>query len=235
MTADEMETIASMIMSSIALNLGDKTFLRGITDFAEAYADPQRYMSRWASGFAASMLPASSLVAQGARSTDDYMRESRTLLDTIRNRVPGTRQQLAVRHDVAGEAIRQPTWGAFSVVEAKSDPLADTMLHLGLFSRAPGRKLTIRGRSYELTSDEYQDYASFVQQQRWARLSPLVQTPGFQSLMRANPAQASYQLDRQWDKIGEAARQNWLMRNPSVLMKIRSSPLRYREPSVYTQ
>lgn len=217
-SGDDLDKLGSMIMTSIALNLGDKTFLRGITDFSQAYSDPQRYASRWAQGLGSSMVP--NILAQTARAGDPYMREAQTLMDAIKAKVPGVRENLAKKLDIAGEPIEQ-SWDALGNPlqhsAQKSDALADAMLRLDVMKGKPSRKLTLSGRAAELEPAEYEDYAAFVQQSRWRVLTPIVSSPQFQLLSRTDADSAAKLLDQHYDRIGEEAKSLWLFRHPNVV------------------
>lgn len=215
--AKDAETIATMLMTSVANNLGDKTFLRGITDFAQAYTDPGRYMGQWAQGLAGTSIP--NVAAQAARASDPYVREARGIVDALKARVPGLRQELPRKLDVAGQPIEASAVEPLAATRARSDPLAETMLRLGAFRGAPSRTLQLGGARYEMSGAEYEAYQSALQQARWAALTPMVNSPQFQALAREKPLAAKDYLEDQWDKIGRAARDQHLVTHPEMVRK----------------
>ena len=215
-----VEDIAAMLTASVALNLGDKTFLRGVIDFAQAYADPKRYWAEWATGMAGTALP--NIAAQAARGLDPYARDAREFTDKMRARVPGAREALPEKLDIAGQPIEQPMAEPFAPSEARRDPLAEAMLAVGALKGSPARDLQIGGRRYEMTAEEYAAYKAFVQRIRWAQLTPIAASPQFQQLMRAQPLQAKDLIEDRWDKIGRAARDAWLIQHPELVRKILS-------------
>lgn len=215
----EYETLAAMLMTSIATNLGDKTFLRGITDAAQAYTDPQRYMARWAQGLVSSAVP--NVVGQTTRWMDPFQREARTTLDAIRSKIPGQSERLAKRLDIAGEPIERDTGAPgnpFQGGKPKQDVLADTMLQLGVAKNAPSRSMVVSGKSFELKDHDYESYKAFVQKARWSALTPFVSSPQFRQLASINPQGAAMLLDKQYDDIGRQARMMWLFQNSRVLV-----------------
>jgi hypothetical protein len=218
MNAGEYDAIASMLVTSLASNLGDKTFLRGITDFASAYSDPQRYMERWAQGMLASPIP--NVIAQTTRWLDPYQREARSMMDTIKSRLPGASEQLAKRLDLAGEPIQRDSGAPgnpFQVSAPREDALARAMLELGVQKNAVSRRLAVGGQSYELEGADYESYKGYVQKARWNVLTPVVNSPQFRALKAQNPLAAQALLERQYDEVGRQARMAWIMRNPQVL------------------
>ena len=220
-SADELDKMGSAIMTSIALNLGDKTFLRGITEFSSAYSDPQRYLARWAQGMGASVIP--NISAQGARGLDPYMRETQSLMDAIKAKVPGMRESLARKLDIAGQPVGQ-TWDVpgnpVQNSQVRPDALADAMLRLDVRKGKPAQRIAYKGRSAELTADEYESYAAFLQGARWRVLTPIVSSPQFQMLRQQNAEAAKRILEQQWDRIGDEARALWLFRNPGVITRL---------------
>lgn len=222
----ELDKLHSLIVGSLMRNLGDKTFLSGVFDFAEAMADPDRYMGKWINRQVSSFIP--NAVAQPTWKADPFVREARTLEDKIRSRIPGKRRQLNEMLDVAGEPIQQtsvPVPGVpLNISQERSDPVAEAMLRLGLFKGKPGR--TVMG--VKLDDDVYNDYARQVGQNRWRHLGPMVQSPQFRMLMDNQPELARYMLEKAWDQIGNDTRKAFLFRHPEILVKARNEKAKPR-------
>lgn len=218
MSENDYTAAASMLMTSLATNLGDKTFLRGITEFAQAYSDPKRYLERWASSMMASPVP--NILGQTARWLDPYQRQTVTIIDQYKARIPGMTEQLAQRMDFAGDPIKRDTGvpgNPFATSTPQADPLAAAMVELGVRKNAPGPNITVQGTRYRLDGELYSSYKSYVQKARYQVLAPLVNSPQFQQMKAQNPLAAQAYLEKMWDKIGTDARMQWLFRNPSAL------------------
>ena len=215
----EMDVLASMLVTSFANNLGDKTFLRGIAEFTQAYSDPQRYGDKWLRSISGTVIPTA--IAQIAYAQDPFSREANTIIDAIRARIPVEREKLAKRNDITGEPIRGPqgvlgvATNPFRPSPAERDPLSETMLKLGVFKRRPGRTL----RNVKLSDEEYEDYSAYMGKIRQAQLAPMVQSPQFQQMMTQNPVEAALLLDRAWDKVSDQARVAYLYNHPQLLAK----------------
>ena len=225
MKEGDYSKVASMLMTSVATNLGDKTFLSGLTDFAQAYSDPQRYLESWANRMAASPVP--NIIGQTARWLDPYQREANTIIDQYKARIPGLSQQLAERLDIAGEPITRDSsvpGNPFQVSEPKEDALARAMLELGVRKGSPGRSLTIEGRQYKLEGENYRGYKEFIQKSRYNVLTPIVRSPQFQAMQQQNPQMAAYYLEKYWEDIGRDAKLAWLYRNAGSLGQPVSAP-----------
>jgi hypothetical protein len=208
--------IGTLLLGSFMMNLGDKTFLRGITDFTQAALDPGRYMSSWAAGMVGTLIP--NVLAQAARAQDPYLRDVRTLADTLRARVPGMREDLAPKLDIAGQPIERSLVEPLAATTQIDDPLAETMLRLGAFRGPPQRNIQIHGKSYEMTSEEYEQFKGYVQQARWNVLTPMVNSPEFRSL--GDTPLARDKLDNVWDKVGRKARDTFLIKHPEIIRKV---------------
>ncbi len=231
----ELEKMGTAVITSLALNLGDKTFLRGITDFSQAYADPQRYLERWAQGMAGSLVPNAS--AQVARGLDPFMRQTDTMLDAIKAKIPGLRQTLTKKLDIAGDPIPQVgdfPGNPFPGQAQNQDRLADAMLRLSVNKGKPAKSITYLTRTVNLTPEEYQDYASQVQQARWKVLTPMVSSPQFQQAMRQAPDLAAKLLGDQWDSIGDAMKTRYLYTHQEVIRRL-AEPKAPRSGSPYAQ
>jgi len=197
-------------------NLADKTFLSGVFDFAEAMADPQRNLQNWYSRAAQSFV-VPNIIGQMAWKTDPYIRESRGIIDRIRSRIPGEREELNAVIDPFGQPAPQsalPIPGLpFNLSQARENALASAMLELGLFKGKPGRTLM----GVKLDSDTYRDYATQVGQARLMHLTPYVKSPQFQALMNQRPEVARYMLEKMWDRIGSDVRLRFQIQNASTL------------------
>ena len=221
---DKLETAGKMILGSFMTNVGDKTFLRGASDFIQMANDPERYFEQWSSGLVATALP--NLGAQVARNknVDPYAREARGIVDSLKARIPGEKfhGSLPRRLDVAGEPIPGSGFEPSASRAPRNDPLAEMLLSLDSSKGAPGRVITLQGKRYELSGEEYEDYKGFVQQARWRILTPIVSSPQFKQVAKANPNLARDKLESLYDKIGSQARDVWLLRNREVVRKIAS-------------
>jgi hypothetical protein len=223
-----------LLLKSFAKNLGDKTFLRGITDFTQFYADPGRYGENYLSNMIATMA-VPNILAQNARAMDPYMRDSRSMVDAVKARIPIVRESLPAKLDIAGQPIRGSKFEPFSSSAPVDDPLAEAMLRLGVKRGAPARDITVEKRKYEFTPEEYESYKGFMQQARWNVLTPYVNSPQFQRAMEVNSSAAGDQLGKVYDKIGTEAKEVWLIQHPEVIRKISQQSVKSSSASQYIQ
>lgn len=207
------------VFKSIVNNVTNKTWMSGVSDFVQMMNEPKRYTENWINRFASSFV-APNIIGQPTYYNDEYMRTSRGFIDQVKSRYPGYRQELARRLDLSGQPIKNPAvavGGVPSPIRASQatapDPVADAMLEAGVIKGMPSRKV----RGVELSEEEYEQYASLVQQSRWKALTPIVTSPGFQ---RAPKMIRGRILEDMWRKAGDQARAMYLMQNPSLLARI---------------
>jgi hypothetical protein len=229
---DKFYKASTQVLASLMTNLGDKTFLRGITEFMQAYTDPERYGEQWVSNLAATVA-VPNIAAQAARAKDPYVRDARNLMDTIRARVPGIRESLPAKLDVSGQPINRSLVEPLAATPAVDDPLAEAMLRLGASKGAPSRTFTIKGRTYELTPEEYEGYKGFVQQSRWKVLTPIVNSPQFRAVEEQNAFKAKDGLENLYDKVGRQARDVWLIQHPEIIKKMATQSVPQPAGSAY--
>lgn len=214
---DELGKAGAMIAASIAMNLGDKSYLKGISDFSQAYSDPSRYMQNYAKDMATSLIP--NVIAQTAREIDPYERQARSLIDTARSKIPLAREQLPKRVNLFGKEIKSTNFGWFvplSVREQTPDPVAAAMLRLGVNKQMPQRRI----RGIELGADQYIDYAKYVGESAYLETAKAVDDPDFKSLMDSDPEAARSDLESAWDSAANQARESWLYDHPDIDQKI---------------
>jgi hypothetical protein len=210
MTPKQAEQSTALLIASIVQNLGNKTFMSGLSDLVDTLEDPQRSM-RSTLGRLAGSLAVPSVVAQTARTFDDQVRDTRgsgiadTALNTIRSRVPGLSESLPVRRDLWGNPLQREALGPnmvspFQLSTARNDPLTAAVIHSGARIAPPSR--TVHG--LELSPQQYSDYAGAAGQATRNALAPFVLSPAFRGL----PLEAQQKgIGRLKDAARKAARE----------------------------
>jgi hypothetical protein len=141
-------------------NIGDKTFLRGIADFADAYSDPGRYAERYIANLARSTIPFSAMVRDVTRATDPVLRETKVdpqfaeqstqinaglqrILNEYKASLPGFSDSLPPKRTFWGESRHAYQGGpgvaffAFSTHDIKKSPIDEELVRLGQPLRMP--------------------------------------------------------------------------------------------------
>lgn len=94
---------AGAIIAGIMNNTGNKTFMKGISDFVELMNDPGRSIQNYSQMMAASLMPYSGASRFVRNTQDPYLREAWTLIDKIQDNTPGYSTGLPLRLDLFGQ------------------------------------------------------------------------------------------------------------------------------------
>lgn len=204
MTKDEKANLGVLLAGSAARNLISKTWLRGPSEVMQAFLDPQRYGPRYLQGLFGTVVPTG--LAQYANSQDPYVRQARTIVDTVRSRLPGESEKLFVRRDAFGEPIRREGALGPDLISpvyqsaAKNDPTIAEMMRLKVF---PGR-LPRTINNAELTDAEYDTYTRVSGQTARKLLDTLVNMPNWRDLPEAVQFDAMNDAIRKGRDVGRA-------------------------------
>jgi hypothetical protein len=98
--------IGSMLVA-MATNVTSKTYLQGITQVMEALTQPERKGEAFLKSRISSYIPTGlkQLVGLIPGAEDPYMREARSIMDAVINKIPGLSQSLPPRRNIFGEAV----------------------------------------------------------------------------------------------------------------------------------
>ena len=174
--------VAAMISASISKNMVSKTWLQGLSNALQAVEDPDRYAETFVRNLAGTVVPTG--VAQYARAKDPVLRETRTVLDRIRSRIPGYREDLPARLNLWGEPIILEGGLGPDMVSPiyqstkKMDKVNDEIVRLDLNPSMPRRKLA----GVELTPQQYNEYVKLAGEQTKSILDRIVDTPSWKRL-----------------------------------------------------
>lgn len=100
---EESDKVPKMLSVAFANAITNQTFLQGITNVVQVLADPQRYGPKFVQQMAGSVVPG--IVAQPTAMADPIAREVDSILDAVKSRIPGLRQELMPKRDIFGEPV----------------------------------------------------------------------------------------------------------------------------------
>lgn len=181
--AGEYTEAAAKFHHAITQNILDQSFMKGPADLIQAVEDPERYGGRYVRNFLSSFVPYSNALAQATKRVDPYTRETRTLLDAIKAKLPWESQTLMPKRDVWGEpmANRDAIGGAgVTAIYAKqmsTDPVNLSLAKMGIGITAVPKKI----RNVELTPEQYDDFSRIAGRMTKMRLDTIVKSPDFQT------------------------------------------------------
>lgn len=174
---------ASMLQHAVTQNILDESFMRGPAELIQALEDPGRYGEAYLKNFLSSFVPYSVAMSQIDRATDPYARQARTVLDAIKQKVPGLSEQLLPRRDIWGEEIPNMEAlghaGVTAIYERRmsADPVNLAMLNLGIYPAQLARKI----RNVELTDDQYDEFSRIAGRMSKQRLDAIVRSADYQT------------------------------------------------------
>lgn len=203
-STEDMSKVSAMLVHAITQNILDESFMRGPADLIKAVSDSDRYGDQYIRNMVSSFVPFSSAMGNIARSVDPYMRQTHSVMDAIKAKIPFASESLMPRRDIWGEpmankAVLGPP-GLSSIYETSisNDPVNQAMMRLGIYPALPERKI----RSVKLTDQQYDDYSRISGQLAKAQLDEIVASPNF------NQPGTDYKQTELVKKVIEAAREN---------------------------
>jgi len=141
---DPLTSSLNVALLALSSNFTNKTYLTGFTALSNVLSDPSRFGQNFINQYAGSMVPFSGALNQSKGSfNDDVIRETRGMLDAVRNKIPGLAEGLAPKRNIFGDPLRRaeafgPDWlSPFVYTKVKDDPLANEFANLGHSFTAP--------------------------------------------------------------------------------------------------
>jgi hypothetical protein len=161
--ADADEIAAAAVMA-VSQNIVSKTYMSGVADVMEVFASvsPEAGASageRWLRRLAGTLIPAG--VAQTTRVLDPTLRQTTSMVEAIRARIPGLSDELPPRLNLwgapieltggVGPDIMSPLWSS----PLLHSPADEEMVRLGMGVSMPRRTIGPPGFGVEMTPQEY--------------------------------------------------------------------------------
>lgn len=132
---NDRDSMAAAILASVMSNMSSKTFMQGVTEFADAMSSGRGdVVSKLLKTEAGSFVP--NILRQ--TNPDGVIRETRGMMDELMSRVPGMSTALEPRRNLFGEKVMLPPGYAnramnpFTFMQAPENPgVADELIKLG--------------------------------------------------------------------------------------------------------
>ena len=215
-STEDMTKVGSMLVHAITQNILDESFMRGPSDLIKALTDSDRYGDSYIRNFVSSFVPFSVGLSQEARAIDPYSRQTRTVMDAIKDKIPYVSESLYPRRDIWGQPIaNKDVLGAagFSAIyesQISNDPVNQRLLALGVYPSQPERKI----RGIQLTDQQYDDFSKIAGQLAKMRLDSIVSNPAFKNLPEVAQIDA---IKGTIKSARETASSIIMMRNPDIM------------------
>lgn len=218
MTDSQREHAGALVTAAVIKNLSNKTWLSGVADLVDAIDDPARKAGSYARNEAASVaVPA--ILAQIARASDPNIRDSSTIGNAIKSRIPVLSQQVPARLDVWGQPKQRGSLplglsavAPFNVSTPKNDPVTAQLLASGAHINLPspsiaGVKLTPEQmRAYQIAvgKGSYPAVAGVVSAPDWQGMNNEQRQDAVSQAMRSVREQARANMGFDWHKARQA-------------------------------
>ncbi len=129
MTPEEQDKVPKMITIAFSQAVTNQVWLKGMIDIMRGVAEADRYGPKIAQNLAAGMMPASGWLGQTAQLMDPYVREVNSIMDAIRNKIPGVREGLEPQvSGLTGEPIKNRERLGVVLPIKKTDEVDDKVL-----------------------------------------------------------------------------------------------------------
>ncbi len=176
---EDLSKAGGAVMHAFAQNILDESFVKGPSELMQALSEPGEFGPSYIRNQLASFVPYSTGLAQMARASAPYTRDARTILDTIKAKIPGLSETLYPKRDVWGMPIpqRDAVGGSYATAiyaqRANADPLAQALLDLKVYPAPVERKI----RNVDLTGEQYDSYQRLAGGMLRDRLQAAIRRP----------------------------------------------------------
>jgi len=134
-----LDKALNTIVLAISRNITNKTYLTGITNISNAISNPEQFGQTLVNQYVSSLVPFSSALSQSISTVadDPVMRDTRTMLDAIRAKIPFLAEQVAPKRNILGEAVTRPSsvgpdmFSPLTYTEVKDDKILQEFNLLG--------------------------------------------------------------------------------------------------------
>lgn len=158
----ESDNLGVMIGSSIANNLTNKTYLRGLSDFIGAVSDPNRNLETVLESFAGTLIPTG--LAQIARVRDPVLRDAQSIIDKLKSRIPEYSKTLPPRRNLFGQQVILSGGFGPDIIspiyssDFRPDKLIEEMVRLETVPSMPRRAIN----GVDLTPEQYSEFVALA-------------------------------------------------------------------------
>lgn len=219
--------IAAAASLAISKNLVSKSYLSGVVDLLDTISSQsEEKWKRLATKYATTFIPMSALRNTVRREEDPVIREVWSMIDGIKNTIPGMSQDLPPDLNIFGEEVKYsgglgPDWiSPIRTSDATTDIAASEIARLNIDLREPPKRIG----NVDLTAKQYYQLKKFLGEGFKPAILDLVQSPGYKD-MPEDPTGSHYVdakemvIRRLFDAHRRAATQQLLASDPELMQK----------------
>lgn len=202
MAKGDLLQAGAMLQHAFTQNILDESFMRGPSELIQAIDEPDRYGERYIQNLLSSFVPYSVGLSQIDRATDPYSRQARTVMDAIKQKIPGESETLFPRRDVWGEPMANHdalvAKGLTAIYEQQMsrDPVNRALVQLGMGPHPVPRSIL----NVKLNDQQYDDFARLAGRMTKMRLDAIVRSPDWNTwdpTTKRNAVEAVVKMNRQ--------------------------------------
>jgi len=164
--------ITATVLGSLVSNTINKTYMQGLSNFVEFLQDPKRNAEWYSRQMAGTMAQPFTMLSNIASESDPYRREGSSILDAIKYRLPGWRNDLPTKLDAFGAPVpnREYPGGPFSIAAPiarsteTSDPVRREAARLGWSPAEFQKSMVVKGAKHEFTPEQHHELAELAGQ-----------------------------------------------------------------------
>jgi hypothetical protein len=185
---DSAGKMAGALLGSFVANVSDKTALAGLKNAAVFLADPANRGAWYLKNVLGTLAQPATLLSTAAAGADPYARETASVLDQIKYRTPGFRQDLPVKLDAWGEPVENTRqgWSPLFIPSTTStestDPVRQMAARLSYTPTEFQRSMVLNGRKIQIPDDQHHELVQLAGRLTHRGAQRLMRSPGWASL-----------------------------------------------------
>lgn len=206
---DSAGKMAGALLGSFVANVSDKTALAGLKNAAVFLADPANRGAWYLKNVLGTLAQPATVLSTAAAGADPYGRETVSVLDQIKYRLPGLRESLPVKLDAWGEPVENtrqglsPLFIPSTTSTESTDPIRREAARLRYTPTEFQKSLTLNGRKIEIPADQHHELAQLAGRLTHRGAQRLMRSQGWASL---DDDQKRDQLEKMATKARAAVR-----------------------------
>ncbi|KJZ37200.1 hypothetical protein [Pseudomonas fluorescens] len=182
--------LAATALGSLVNNTVNKTYMQGVSNLVEFLQDPKRNGPWYLKQLGGTLAQPVTLASNIASENDPYAREQNSVLDAIKYRVPGLREDLPSKLDAFGEPVPNRTYpgGPVSIAapiaqsKESTDPVRLEAARLGWVPGKTAAHFTINKHRFDLSEAQQHEFNQLTGQMIHTGAARIMVAPGWKSL-----------------------------------------------------
>ncbi|MCW2267594.1 hypothetical protein [Pseudomonas sp. JUb96] len=182
--------VAANVLGSLVNNTINKTYMQGVSNFVEFLQDPKRNGEWYLRQMGGTLAQPLTLLSNIASEQDPYARAPDSVLDQIKYRLPGLRNDLPTKLDRFGEPVPNRSYpgGPLSLaapIAQSEQSQAPFVLEAGRLGWAPPafqKALTLKGKQTQFTAEQHHELVQLAGQLTRQGAERLMKSPTWKNL-----------------------------------------------------